>query len=66
MNYKPYSFIMKNTMYKLLFVLCLFVGASCSPDNQEGNTTGTTESAADTTATNEEVSNEVPKGLEAH
>jgi hypothetical protein len=58
---------MKNTMYKLLFVLCLSVGASCSQENQEqGDTTGTTESAADTTATNDEVSNEVPKGLEAH
>ena len=58
---------MKNAMYKLFFVLCLFVSASCSQGNQEGgDTTGTTESAADTTATNNEVSKEVPKGLEAH
>lgn len=59
---------MKNILYKLLFVLCLFAGVSCGQNNQEEmedtdasvspETTGT----EDTTAT----ADEVPASLQQH
>ncbi|MHA6248782.1 hypothetical protein ACXYMU_12645 [Pontibacter sp. CAU 1760] len=56
---------MKNAMYKLAFVLCLFLTASCSQNVEEETIeTETTEATMDQDTST--VSKEVPKSLQAH
>ncbi len=57
---------MKNTMSKLLFILFLIVGLSCSQGNQEegASAENQSESSADTDTST--VSNQVPESLLQH
>lgn len=59
---------MKSNLYKLLFVLCLLTGASCSQNSPEQ--VETTEAPATPEAAGAEdtssVSNEVPASLQQH
>ena len=59
---------MRNNLFKLLFVFCLFAGVSCSQGNQEEmedteeSTAPATSGTEDTTATTDEV----PASLQQH